>query len=140
MVESQILEFKREINDDFVKEILEKVRIAFYKNDLNFDNFNYSILENIPIEQIEYINLNSVNSNDCTLNCTLNDEEKILNLIKSNEKITQQEISNILNISLRKNKYIFKKLLSKNKIMKNGSNKKGKWILNDKKNRWYSNK
>ena len=58
-------------------------------------------------------------------------QSKIYELISSNIFITQNEISQILGVSIRTIKRNFKELIDNNIIERVGSNKKGYWeILN----------
>lgn len=57
-------------------------------------------------------------------------ERKILNLILVNNSITQKEISAKLNLSISQVKYYTGKLIEKGAISRDGTNRKGKWIIN----------
>ncbi len=58
---------------------------------------------------------------------TNQDEDIILKLIRADERVTQKEIEQKTNISLRKIKRIMSKLQTDGKIVRVGSNRSGKW-------------
>lgn len=98
MIESQTLEFKQQLNNDFVKEV-----IAF------------------------------LNTNDGIILVGVDDQGYISGLEDSKE--TLEKISNIISDNIEPNAVLFTKLnIEKHdnkKIRRVGSNKKGKWVVND---------
>ena len=56
-------------------------------------------------------------------------ELKIISLIERNPTITQKEYSELSEIPLRTIKRIFSDLQVKGKIKREGSNRKGKWVI-----------
>lgn len=73
------------------------------------------------------ISLNNVIMNN---NFVLNDiQNRIIELISNNEKITQNEIANILNKNVRTIKRNFKVLIENNIIKRMGSDKTGHWEI-----------
>ena len=57
--------------------------------------------------------------------------EKVLETLKTNPKITQQEISKSLNISLRTVKRILARLQEENIVKREGSSRAGTWLVVD---------
>ena len=57
--------------------------------------------------------------------------EKVLDSLKTNPKITQQEISKLLNISLRTVKRILARLQEENIVKREGSSRAGTWLVVD---------
>ena len=55
--------------------------------------------------------------------------EKVPDLLKTNPKITQQEISKLLNISLRTVKRILARLQEENIVKREGSSRAGSWLV-----------
>ena len=55
--------------------------------------------------------------------------EKVLDSLKTNPKITQQEISKLLNISLRTVKRILARLQEENIVKREGSSRAGSWLV-----------
>ncbi len=71
---------------------------------------------NLNLSDIEQVQLSDV-------------ELKIISLIERNPTITQKEYSELSEIPLRTIKRIFSDLQVKGKIKREGSNRKGKWII-----------
>ena len=61
---------------------------------------------------------------------SLKSSQKIINLIRENNKITIKEISNIIDISERAVKKHIYYLKEKNEIRRVGSNRGGHWKIN----------
>ncbi|UTC62853.1 winged helix-turn-helix transcriptional regulator [Treponema sp. OMZ 787] len=59
--------------------------------------------------------------------------EKVLDSLKTNPKITQQEISKLLNTSLRTVKRILARLQEENIVKREGSSRAGSWLVIGKK-------
>ena len=59
-------------------------------------------------------------------------EESIIKLILDRPTITQAEMSALLNVTPRMVRYYLSELVNNGYIKRVGSNKKGKWIVNDK--------
>ena len=59
------------------------------------------------------------------------EEEKILNIIKKNPHLTQNQIQKDVGISLRSVKRIMSKLQQKGILVREGNNRSGMWIIND---------
>ena len=57
--------------------------------------------------------------------------KKVLGSLKTNPKITQQEISKLLNISLRTVKRILARLQEENIVKREGSSRAGTWLVVD---------
>ncbi|WP_371819655.1 winged helix-turn-helix transcriptional regulator [Treponema sp. OMZ 791] len=55
--------------------------------------------------------------------------EKVLDSLKTNPKITQQEISKLVNTSLRTVKRILARLQEENIVKREGSSRSGSWLV-----------
>lgn len=116
---------------------------ANYKNfeknvfeDTSFlEKFFYNLLNNIKYElknrDTHIDNIPSVEKNDLKCNnCTL-EEQAIINLIKENPFIKQDEIAQIINKSLRTVKTYMITMQKKGLIERVNGKKKGEWIVKD---------
>lgn len=61
-----------------------------------------------------------------------NNESKLLELVISSNSITAVEASSILHLSVRQVERLFAALKAKGILSREGSNKRGKWIVNQK--------
>lgn len=61
-----------------------------------------------------------------------NNESKLLERVISNNNITAVEASSILHLSVRQVERLFAALKAKGILSREGSNKRGKWIVNQK--------
>jgi len=59
------------------------------------------------------------------------DEDRILELIRINENITQKELANETGFSLRKIKRLIAELKKKDRLVRTGNNRSGKWIITE---------
>jgi len=82
-----------------------------------------------------YRNINIDGTNPVTNGTNLEPNEilyeKVLETLKTNPKITQQEISKSLNISLRTVKRILARLQEENIVKREGSSRAGTWLVVD---------
>lgn len=82
-----------------------------------------------------YRNSNTNGTNPVTNDTNLDSNEilykKVLGSLKTNPKITQQEISKLLNISLRTVKRILARLQEENIVKREGSSRAGTWLVVD---------
>lgn len=85
----------------------------------------------------EYITLclKAINSSNGTLDDTLDDtlEKRILEVILENPKITQKEIAEILDVSVRSIKRLMKNLSDNGVIERTGGKRFGQWVIKNKK-------
>ena len=86
----------------------------------------------IPI-QPDYYNYKykEKTDNETTQKTTQKTRDIILRLIRKNPGISQEEIAGQVGISVDGVKYHIKKLRDEKKIVREGSKKKGKWIINE---------
>lgn len=95
------------------------LRVNIYRNTqtVNVDGTNLGTNgTNLDLSDIEQVQLSDV-------------ELKIVSLIERNPTITQKEYSELSEIPLRTIKRIFSDLQVKGKIKREGSNRKGKWVI-----------
>ncbi len=95
------------------------LRVNIYRNTqtVNVDGTNLGTNgTNLDLSDIEQVQLSDV-------------ELKIISLIERNPTITQKEYSELSEIPLRTIKRIFSDLQVKGKIKREGSNRKGKWVI-----------
>jgi len=78
-----------------------------------------------------YRNSNTNGTNDTNLDSNEILYKKVLGSLKTNPKITQQEISKSLNISLRTVKRVLARLQEKNIVKRKGSSRAGTWLVVD---------
>lgn len=114
---------------------------ANYKNfdknifeDTSFlEKFFYNLLSNgryelknrdTHVDSIQSAEANRLKWNNCTL-----EEQAIINLIKENSTIAQEEISKIINKSLRTIKTRMSEMQKKGLIERKNGKKKGEWII-----------
>lgn len=57
------------------------------------------------------------------------DENRLLELIRINENITQKELANETGFSLRKIKRLIAELKKKDRLVRTGNNRSGKWVI-----------
>ena len=81
--------------------------------------------------------LKAIKNSNGTLDGTLDDtldslEKRILEIILENPKVTQKEITEILDVSIRTVKRSMKNLLDKGIIERNGGKRFGQWIVKNK--------
>ena len=74
-------------------------------------------------------NYTELNKNDNNYNNNLTQEEIIMNYLKSNTKITRQDVEKILNIGNTRSKQIINKLLQDDFLTKEGSGKNTYYVL-----------
>lgn len=78
----------------------------------------------------EAIELNQeLNKNDNNNSNNLTQEEIIINYLKSNTKITRQDVEKVLNIGNTRSKQIINKLLQDDFLTKEGSGKNTYYVL-----------
>jgi len=98
-------------------------------------DFRICLYRNINIDGTNGTNLGTNGTNLGTNGTNLEPNEilyeKVLETLKTNPKITQQEISKSLNISLRTVKRILARLQEENIVKREGSSRAGAWILID---------
>jgi len=133
------------INDDVFAENSWYFRNALvranYKNfeknifeDTSFlENFFYNLLSNTKYElknRYTHIDSESANSDDVKCkNCTL-EEQAIINILKINPTITQDEIAKEINKSVRTVKTRMTEMQEKGLIERKNGKKKGEWVVN----------
>ena len=137
--------FGFEINDDVFAEksfyFRNSLVRANYKNieknvfeDISFlEKFFYNLLANTKFElknRYTHINYKEVESQE-KLNCknyTL-EEQAIINIIKNNPSVKQEEIARLINKSLRTVKARMIEMQDKEKIARENGKRNGKWII-----------
>ena len=116
---------------------------ANYKNfeknvfeDTSFlEKFFYNLLSNTKYElknrDTHIDNIQSVEESDLKCNnCTL-EEQAIINLIKENPFINQDEIAHIINKSLRTVKTYMITMLEKGVLERKNGKRNGEWVVKD---------
>ena len=136
--------FGFDINDDaFAK------HSWYFRNSLvraNYKNYEKNIFEDISFLEKFFYNLltdtnyelknrythidykNQTEKNNKNINYTL-EEQAIINIIKNNSSITQEEIAKIINKSLRTVKTRMIEMQNKGLITRKNSRKNGEWII-----------
>ena len=136
--------FGFDINDDaFAK------HSWYFRNSLvraNYKNYEKNIFEDISFLEKFFYNLltdtnyelknrythvdykNQTEKNNKNINYTL-EEQAIINIIKNNSSITQEEIAKIINKSLRTVKTRMIEMQNKGLITRKSSRKNGEWII-----------
>ena len=117
-------------------DLVEQLGSGMHRLMNSYDSSIFDISKNFVVITLYYDPENgTVNDENGTVNDengTVNDFDKktqILELIKKDSEITQQSVSEILNIPLRTVKRIFTRLLDNGVIERKGSDKKGQWIV-----------
>ena len=102
--------------------ILKSYSKDVYEFSDNFIRVNFKFKSSESLSNIP----KAVSGNDYLLTET---QENIMKLIKKNNRITQSEISNILDINITTVARNLKELKNQNIIKRNGSNKNGQWEI-----------
>lgn len=120
LVRANYKKFDENIFEDI--SFLEK----FFSNLLGSSNYE---LKNryMHVERIQMVNDVNEKYNDCTL-----DEETIINIIKNNSTVKQEDIAKILNKSIRTIKTRMSEMQEKGLIVRKHGKRNGEWIVCDK--------
>ena len=102
--------------------ILKSYSKDVYEFSDNFIRVNFKFKSSESLSNIP----KAISGNDYLLTET---QENIMKLIKKNNRITQSEISNILDINITTVARNLKELKNQNIIKRNGSNKNGQWEI-----------
>lgn len=78
------------------------------------------------IDYVQEKNQNEVKASNQTL-----EEQAIINILKKNSRITQEEIATRINKSVRTVKSYMSEMQNKDLIGRKNSKKNGEWIVND---------
>ena len=118
LVRANYTNFQKNIFED--TSFLEK----FFYNLLT--NSNYELKNRYThIDNIQSANENNLKGNDCTL-----EEQAIINILKANPRVTQEEIATQINKSVRTIKTYMATMQEKGLIERKNSKKNGEWKIN----------
>ncbi len=105
-----------------------------FENTIFLERFLYNLLTNSKFElKNRYTHIDNIKSEktyDLKCNNYTLEEQAIINILKENPKITQEEIAHRINKSLRTIKSYMSEMKEKGLIERKNSKKNGEWIVN----------